>query len=58
MLQYCFNWMTLSAMAGLTFWNFYFKLYPGAIRSPQVVDFLADLVAGSKWSTCRPTLRN
>jgi len=32
-LQYCFNWKTLSVMAGLTFWNFYFKLYPGAIRS-------------------------
>jgi hypothetical protein len=42
--QYCFNWKTLSAMAGLTSWNFYFKLYSGAIRSPQVVDFLAALV--------------
>ncbi len=31
-------------MAGLTAWNFYFRLYPGAVRSPQVVDFLAALV--------------
>jgi hypothetical protein len=39
-LQYNFNWDTLSAAAGLTLWSFYFRLYPGAIRSPQVVDFL------------------
>jgi len=31
-------------MAGLTAWKFYFRLYPGAVRSPQVVDFLAALV--------------
>jgi len=43
-LQYHFNWDTLSAAAGLTFWNFYFRLYPGAIKSPQVVDFLKALV--------------
>ncbi len=40
MLQYCFNWKTLSAVAGVTFWNFYFQLHPGAIRAPQVVEFL------------------
>ena len=38
MLQYHFNWKTLSAMAGVTWWNFYFRLFPGTIRSPQVVD--------------------
>ena len=26
MLQYRFNWKTLSAMAGVTWWNFYFRL--------------------------------
>src|SRR3989454_8940916 len=31
-LQYHFNWKTLSAMAGVTWWNFYFRLFPGAIR--------------------------
>jgi transposase len=34
----------LSAMAGVTWWNFYFRLFPGAIRSPQVVAFLAHLL--------------
>lgn len=34
----------LSAIAGLTFWNFYFRLYPGAVKSPQVVEFLKALV--------------
>lgn len=43
-LQYSFNWKTLSAMAGVTWWNFYFRLYPGSIRSPQVVQFLGHLM--------------
>ena len=44
MLEYNFNWKSLSAVAGLTVWNFYFRLYPGAVKSPQVVDFLTALV--------------
>ena len=44
MLQYHFNWKTLSAMAGVTWWNFYFRLFPGAIRSKQVVQFLEHLL--------------
>ncbi len=44
MLDYNFNWKTLSAVAGLTSWNFYFRLYAGAVRSSQVVDFLKALV--------------
>ena len=44
MLQYHFNWKTLSAMAGVTWWNFYFRLFPGSIRSPQVVQFLQHLL--------------
>jgi transposase len=43
-LQYHFNWKTLSAMAGVTWWNFYFRLFPGTIRSPQVVEFLTHLL--------------
>jgi hypothetical protein len=43
-LQYHFNWKTLSAMAGATWWNFYFRLFPGSIRSPQVVEFLHHLL--------------
>lgn len=44
MLQFHFNWQTLSAIAGVTWWNFYFRLFPGAIRSPQVVVFLQHLL--------------
>ena len=42
-LQYHFNWNTLSAIAGITWRSFYFRLYPGTIRSPQIVDFLRRL---------------
>lgn len=31
-------------MAGVTWWNFYFRLFPGTIRSPQVIEFLAHLL--------------
>jgi hypothetical protein len=43
-LQYHFNWKSLSAMAGVTWWNFYFRLFRGSIRSPQVVQFLEHLL--------------
>ncbi|MBA0084771.1 MAG: transposase [Acidobacteria bacterium Pan2503] len=43
-LQYHFNWKMLSAMAGVTWWNFYFRLFPGTIRSPQVIEFLSHLL--------------
>ena len=43
-LQYHFNWKVLSAAAGITWWNFYFRLYPATIRAPQVVDFLGHLL--------------
>jgi transposase len=43
-LQYHFNWKMLSAMAGVTWWNFYFRLFPGAIRSPQIILFLTHLM--------------
>ncbi len=44
MLQYHFNWKKLSAIAGVTWWTFYFRLFPGAIRSPEVVVFLNHLM--------------
>ena len=31
-LQYNFNWKSLSVAAGLTLWNFYFRIYAGAIK--------------------------
>jgi transposase len=42
-LEYNFNGKSLSAVAGLTLLNFYFRLYPGAVKSEQVVEFLAAL---------------
>ena len=44
MLQYHFNWKVISAAAGITWWNFYFRLYPKTIRSAQVIDFLGHLL--------------
>lgn len=44
MLQHNFNWNLLSAIAGVTIWNFYFRLFPGTIKAPQVVEFLEHLL--------------
>ena len=43
-LEFNFNWKSLSAVAGLTFLSFYFRLYAGAVKSPQVIDFLQALM--------------
>jgi transposase len=43
-LQYRFNWKQLSLIAGVTYWNFYFRFFPGAIKSPQIVAFLQALI--------------
>jgi transposase len=43
-LQYNFNWDKISAVAGITFSNFYFRLYKGSIKSAEVVDFLTALL--------------
>lgn len=42
-LQYHFNWHRLSAIAGITFYRFYFRLFPGAIKGQQLVEFLQAL---------------
>jgi transposase len=42
-LQYTFNWKCLSAIAGITIWNFYFQLFPGTIKAPQIITFLRHL---------------
>ena len=44
MLQYHFRWKTLSLMAGITWGNFYFKLFPGPIKAPQNIEFLQHLM--------------
>ncbi len=43
-LQYNFNWKSLSVAASLTLWNFYFRIYAGTIKKAQVVNFLKALV--------------
>jgi len=42
-LQYCFNWHQLSVIAGVTFYRFYFRLFPGTIKGAQVIEFLRAL---------------
>lgn len=42
-LQYSFSWHQLSVIAGVTFWQFYFRLFPGSIKGPQIVEFLKAL---------------
>lgn len=42
-LQHSFTWKQLSAIAGLSFWQFYFRFFPGAIRSEQIIEFLGAL---------------
>jgi DDE superfamily endonuclease len=44
-LQYSFSWKQLSVIAGVSFWRFYFRLYGGTIRTPQVIEFLKALQA-------------
>jgi transposase len=47
-LQYSFSWKQMSVIAGVTFWRFYFRLYNGSIRTPQVLEFLKVLQATIK----------
>lgn len=42
-IQFHFRWTQLSVIAGLTFTDCLFRLHQGAIRSPQVVEFLKAL---------------
>ena len=43
MLEFNFNYQVLAAVAGMTFWNFYFQLFPESSRRPQVMEFLGHL---------------
>ena len=42
-LQYSFSWKQLSVIAAVSYWRFYFRFFPGSIKSPQVVQFLKAL---------------
>ena len=39
-LPYHFNWHPLSVIAAITFWRFYFRLFAGSIKAPQIIAFL------------------
>lgn len=43
MLPLSFKWKVRSAIAGITRWQFSFRLDPGTIRTPQIVNFLGHL---------------
>jgi transposase len=43
-LQFHFNWKTLSVIAGVTVWNFYFQIFEEAIKSEQIIEFLKHLL--------------
>lgn len=43
MLRETFNWKSLSVIAGITLWSFYFRIHAGSIKSTQVVEFLKGL---------------
>jgi len=42
-IQQSFDWKQVSAIAGLSWWRFYFRFFPGAIKSEQLIEFLAAL---------------
>lgn len=42
-LRFSHAWGKLSVIAGITWWEFYFRLYRGSIRAAQAVDFLGHL---------------
>ena len=44
MLQYHFNWKTISIAAGMTVWNFYFQVFDKAVGKEEAVLFLTHLV--------------
>jgi len=43
-LQYHFNWKTISVAAGMTLWNFYFQLFEKAVGKEETVLFLSYLM--------------
>ena len=47
-LQYSFNWKQLSLIAGASFWHIYFRFFHGAVKGPQLIEFLKALSAQIK----------
>ena len=44
MLQYHFNWKTISVAAGMTVWNFYFQVFEKAVGKEETILFLTHLL--------------
>lgn len=42
-IQQSFTWKQMSAIAGLSWWRFYFRFVDGAVRSAQIIEFLSAL---------------
>jgi transposase len=42
-IQQSFTWKQMSAVAGLSWWRFYFRFFDGAIKSEQLIEFLGAL---------------
>jgi transposase len=42
-IQQSFTWKQMSAIAGLSWWRFYFRFFDGAIRTAQIIEFLSAL---------------
>lgn len=47
-IQYQSNWKLLAAIACVNRWSFHFRLFPGTIRSFQVIIFLNYLMTNIK----------
>lgn len=43
-LRETFNWDKLSVIAGLTLWQFYFRIYEGSINGERAAEFLRALL--------------
>jgi transposase len=42
-IQQSFTWKQMPAIAGLSGWRFYFRFVDGAVKSEQIIEFLAAL---------------
>jgi transposase len=42
-IQQSFTWEQMSAIAGLSWWRFYFRFVEGAVKSEQIIEFLGAL---------------
>ncbi len=48
-IQQRFTWKQMSAIAGLSLWRFYFRLFAGAVKREQIIEFLAALQRQIVW---------